>query len=83
MIIIVKSISAGLRNVLEILAELTQKDTETDVSENNIILQSGIPRSEAQIYLNKLQSRRLAEEVRPTIWRVKNQGLEALIARND
>jgi DNA-binding IclR family transcriptional regulator len=66
--------SHGLRNVLEILAELAQKNTETDVSENNIILQSGIPRSEAQIYLNELEVRRLAEEVRPTVWRVRTKG---------
>jgi DNA-binding IclR family transcriptional regulator len=78
MIITVMSMSPGLRNVLEILVELAQKDTETDVSENSIILQSGIPRSEAQIYLNELEVRRLAEKVRPTVWRVKNQGLEAL-----
>jgi DNA-binding IclR family transcriptional regulator len=85
MIIIVMSMSPGLRNVLEILAELAQKDTKTDVSENNIILHSGIPRSEAQIYLNELESRRLAEEVRPRpsgadfrLWRIKNKGLEAL-----
>jgi methyl coenzyme M reductase subunit C len=55
----VMSMSPGLRNVLEILAELAYKDTETDVSENSIILQSEIPRSEAQIYLSELESRRL------------------------
>ena len=70
--------SPGLRNVLDILAELAHKDIETEVSENNIILQSGIPRSEVQIYLNELKSRLLAEEVRPRLWRIKNQGLEAL-----
>ena len=78
MIITVMSMSPGLRDVLDILAELAHNDTETDVSENNIILQSGIPRSEVQIYLNELESRRLAEEVRPRLWRIKNQGLEAL-----
>jgi DNA-binding IclR family transcriptional regulator len=70
--------SPGLRNVLDILAELAHNHTETDVSENNIILQSGIPRSEVQIYLNELESRSLAEEIRPRLWRIKNQGLEAL-----
>jgi hypothetical protein len=70
--------SPGLRSVLEILAELAHNDTETDVPENNIILQSGIPRSEVQIYLNELKSRRLAGEVRPKLWRIKDQGLEAL-----
>ena len=77
--------SPGLRNVLDILAELVHNHTETDVSESNIISQSGIPRSEGQIYLNELQSRRFAEEVppRPTgvdfrLWRIKKQGLEAL-----
>ena len=78
MIMTVMSMSPGLRNVLEILAELAHNDTETDVSENNIILQSGIPRSEVQIYLNELKSRRLADEVRPRLWRIKDQGLEAL-----
>ena len=78
MIITVMSMSPGLRNVLDILAELAHKDIETEVSENNIILQSGIPRSEVQIYLNELKSRLLAEEVRPRLWRIKNQGLEAL-----
>ena len=70
--------SRGLRNILDILAELARNDTKSDVSENNIILQSGIPRSEVQIYLNELESRRFAEEVRPRLWRIKNQGLEAL-----
>lgn len=70
--------SPGLRDILEILVELAHKDTETDVSENTIILQSGIPRSEVQIFLNELESRRLAEEVRPRLWRIKDQGLEAL-----
>jgi hypothetical protein len=78
MIMTVMSMSPGLRNVLEILAELAHNDTETDVSENNIILQSGIPRSEVQIYLNELKSRRLADEVRPRLWTIKDQGLEAL-----
>ena len=85
MIITVMSMSPGLRNVLDILAELAHNDTETDVSESNIISQCGIPRSEVQIYLNELESRRLAEEVRPRpsgadfrLWRIKNQGLEAL-----
>ena len=77
--------SQGMRNVLDILAELAHNDTETDVSESNIISQSGLPKSEVQIYLNELESRRLAEEVRPRpngahfrLWRIKNQGLEAL-----
>lgn len=77
--------SPGLRNVLDILAELAHNDTETDVSESNIISQSGIPKSEVQIYLNELESRRLAEEVRPRpsgadfmLWRIKKQGLQAL-----
>jgi DNA-binding IclR family transcriptional regulator len=77
--------SPGLRNVLEILAELAHNDTESDVSESSIILQSGIPRSEVQIYLNELESRRLAEEVRPRpsgvdfrLWRIRRRGLEAL-----
>ena len=78
MIITVMSMSPGLRNVLDILAELAHNDTETDVSESNIISQSGIPKSEVQIYL---QSRRFAEEVRPRptgvdfrLWRIKNKG---------
>jgi hypothetical protein len=78
MIITVMSMSPGLRDILEILVELAHKDTETDVSENTIILQSGIPRSEVQIFLNELESRRLAEEVRLRLWRIKDQGLEAL-----
>ena len=81
MIITVMSMSQGLRNVLDILAELAHNDTERDVFESNIISQSGIPRSEVQIYLNELQSRRFAEEVRlrPTgadfrVWRIKKKG---------
>jgi DNA-binding IclR family transcriptional regulator len=81
----VMSMSPGLRNILDILADLAQNDTESDVSESNIISQSGIPKSEVQIYLNELESRRLAEEVRPRpsgadfrLWRIKKQGLEAL-----
>jgi DNA-binding IclR family transcriptional regulator len=57
--------SPGLRNVLDILAELAHNNTETDVFESNIISQSGLPKSEVQIYLNELESRRFAEEVRP------------------
>ena len=85
MIITVMSISQGLRNVLDILVELAHNDTETDVFESNIISQSGIPRSEVQIYLNELQSRHFGEEVRlrPTgsdfrLLRIKKQGLETL-----
>jgi hypothetical protein len=43
--------SPGLRHVLDILADLAHNDTESDVSESNIISQSGLPRSEVQIYL--------------------------------
>ena len=78
-------LSQGQRNVLDILAELAHNDTETDVFESNIISQSGIPRSEVQIYLNELESRRLAEEIRPRpsgvdfrLWRIRRRGLEAL-----
>jgi DNA-binding IclR family transcriptional regulator len=85
MIITVVSMSPGLRNVLDILVELAHNDTETDVSESNIKSQSELPKSEVQIYLNELESRRLAEEVRPRpsgadfrLWRIKNKGLEAL-----
>lgn len=77
--------SRGLRNVLDILAELAQNDIETEVFESNIISQSGLPQSEVQIYLNELKSRRLAEEVQPRPngadfrrWRIKKQGLEEL-----
>ena len=56
--------STGLRDVLTILAELAHNNTETDVFESNIISQSELPKSEVQIYLNELESRRLAEEVR-------------------
>ena len=77
--------SPGLRNVLDILAELAHNDIETDVIESNIISQSGLPKSEVQIYLNELESRRFAEEVRPRpsgvdfrLWRMNKQGLEAL-----
>jgi DNA-binding IclR family transcriptional regulator len=77
--------SPGLRNVLEILAELAHNDTKTDVSESDIISQSGIPQSEVQIYLNELESRRFAEEARPRpsgadfrLWRIMNQGIETL-----
>ena len=77
--------SQGLRNVLDILAELAHNDTETDVFESNIVSQSVLPKSEVQIYLNELESRRLADEVRPRpsgedfrLWRIKKQGLETL-----
>ena len=59
------------------------RDIETDVFESYIISQSGIPRSEIQIYLNELESRRFTEEVRPRpsdadfrLWRILNQGVE-------
>ena len=77
--------SPGSRNVLDILVELAHNDTETDVFESNIISQTVLPKSEVQIYLNELESRRFAEEVRlrPTgadfrLWRIKRQGLETL-----
>ena len=77
--------SLGLRNVLDNLAELAHSDTEPDVSESNIISQSVLPKSEVQIYLNELESRRFAEEVRPRpsgadfrLWTIKKQRLEAL-----
>ena len=61
MIITVMSMSQILRNVLGILVELAHNDTETDVSESNVISQSVLPKSEVQIYLNELESRRFAE----------------------
>ena len=77
--------SPGLRNVLDILAELAYNDAETDVFESNIISQSVLPKSEVQLYLNELESRRFAEELRPRpsdadfrLWRIKKQRLEAL-----
>ena len=66
--------SPGLRNVLDILAELAHNDTEIDVSESNIISQGVPPRSEVQIYLNELQSRHFGEEVRPRPSDVKRSG---------
>ena len=85
MIITIMSMSRGLRNVLDILAELAHNDTEADVFESNLVSKSGVPKSEVQIYLNELESRCLAEEVqrRPSgvdfrLWRIKKQGLEAL-----
>ena len=72
------SMSRGLRNVLDILAELAHNDTDADVFESNLVSQSGVPKSEVQIYLNELESRCLAEEVRPRpsgvdfrLWRKK------------
>jgi hypothetical protein len=48
-----------------------------------------LPKSEVQIYLNELESRRVAEEVRPRpsgadfrLWRIKNKGLESLENQN-
>ena len=76
MIITVMSMSQGLR-MSYILAELAHNDTETDVFESNIISQSVLPKSEVQIYLNELESRRFAEEARPRpsgadfrLWRI-------------
>ena len=42
MIITVMSMSPGLRNVLDILAELARNDMETDILESNIISQGTI-----------------------------------------
>jgi hypothetical protein len=85
MTITVMSKSQGLRNVLDILAEYAHNDSETDSFESNIILQRGLPKSAVQIYLNELESRRLAEEVRPRpsgedfrLWRIRKQVLEAI-----
>jgi hypothetical protein len=79
------SMSRGLKNVLDILAEPAHNDTDTDIFESNIISQSGLPQPEVKIYLNELESRHLAEEVRPRpsgadfrLWRIKKQGYEAL-----
>ncbi len=75
----------SFRNVLDILAERVYNDTKTDVFENNIVSQSGVPKSMVQIYLNELESRCLAEEVRPRpsgvdfrLWRIKKQGVRSV-----
>ncbi len=47
--------SRGLRNVLDILAELAHNDTEADVFESNLVSKSGVPKSEVQIYLKRIR----------------------------
>jgi hypothetical protein len=79
------SISPGLRNVLNILAELAQNDIDRDVFESSIVSRSGLPEFEVQNYLNELKSRGLAKEVGPRpggadfkLWRITQEGIEAL-----
>jgi hypothetical protein len=67
------STSPGLRQVLNILAELAHNDVEKDVFESNIISQSGLPDFEVQNYLNELESRALAKEVKPRPSGKKNE----------
>jgi hypothetical protein len=79
------SLSPQVRNILNILAELAQNDTERDVIESSIISRSALPDFEVQNSLNELRSRGLAREVLPRpagvefkLWRITVNGLNAL-----
>jgi hypothetical protein len=79
------SLSSEVRNILNIIAELAQNDTDRDVIESSIIARSALPDFDVQNSLNELRSRGLVREVLPRpagvefkLWRVTEYGLNAL-----
>ncbi|HJT85978.1 MAG TPA: winged helix-turn-helix domain-containing protein [Nitrososphaeraceae archaeon] len=74
-----------LNNILNIIAELSENNTETDVFDHAIIKRANLPPTEVNKYLNELRSLDLITEVssRPSgisfsLYRITTEGLNKL-----
>jgi predicted transcriptional regulator len=74
-----------LRNILNIIADISENNTETDVYDHVIIKRANLPPSEVNKYVNELRSLGLIIEVFPrpdgisfTLYRITREGLNRL-----
>jgi predicted transcriptional regulator len=74
-----------LRNILNIIADISENNTETDVYDHAIIKRANLPPSEVNKYVNELRSLGLIIEVFPrpdgisfTLYRITREGLNRL-----
>lgn len=74
-----------LNNILNIIADLSENNIDTDVMDNAIIARANLPRDEVHKYLNELRSLDLIIEQgsRPTdvdfrLYRITKEALEIL-----
>ena len=80
-----ESLRDELQNILNIIADLSENDTETDVYDHAIIKRANLPPNEVTKYLNELRSKGLIIEVFPkptstsfTLYRITREGLNKL-----
>lgn len=74
-----------LKNILNIVADLSENDTESDVFDHAIISRANRPPDEVNKHLNELRSKGLIIEVFPkptstsfTLYRITREGLNKL-----
>jgi hypothetical protein len=82
-------IKSELRRLLDIVANLSQKDVKKDVLENEIIAHSELTDLEVKNHLNELEWLHLVKEAVPTpnheefkLWNLTEEGLQE-ISRQD
>ena len=82
-------IKSELRRILDIVANLSQKDVKKDVLETEIISHSGLTDLEVKDHLNELEWLHLVKEAVPTpnheefkLWNLTEKGLQE-ISRHD
>ena len=80
-----ESLRDELNNILNIIADLSKNNTETDVFDHAIITKANLPPDEVHKYLNELRSLGLIMEEgsRPTgvdfrLYRITKEGLNKL-----
>jgi predicted transcriptional regulator len=80
-----ESLRDELKNILNIIADLSENDTETDVYDHAISKRTNLPPNEVTKYLNELRSKGLIIEVFPkptstsfTLYRITREGLNKL-----
>ena len=78
-------IKSELRRILDIIADLSQKDVKKDVLETEIISHSGLSDLEVRNYLNELEWLYLVKEALPRpsheefrLWNVTEKGLQEI-----
>jgi hypothetical protein len=78
-------IKSELRGILDIIADLSQKDVKMDVLETEIISHSGLSDLEVRNHLNELEWLHLVKEALPRpsheefrLWNVTEKGLQEI-----
>jgi hypothetical protein len=83
-------IKPELRRILDVVADLSQKDVKKDVLETEIVSQSKLSGIEVRNYLNELEWLHLVKEStlpRPSheefrLWNITEKGLQELTRQN-